>query len=415
MKKFLATIVTLVLLISCCLIAATPANAEEFQVNYDDFDIIDGVILEYLGEESTVYVPSVDIEGNPVTKIEPEAFKGNKNLSSVYICEGITEIGHGAFKGCVNLTEVSLPYSLEVLGKYDVFSGTSIASLVIPAKVKEINDTLVVGATGDSALNIEFTDLIISEGVEIIRSGALYFKGSELVIPESVYLIEGGAIAKWSSKAIDVYICNPSCSLGSIEKAQNLYLPNSQTLYTYEKEAPAAILWDTKDTVKIYAPKGSDKIEAAVEKWKTDGSYGADYKGGNYQYIGISEERIAEKMAVIKERGIYKPTKYQMGADAEAEEGSQENQGNDKNQGNNNNQSQNNTASNNNLLIVIIICGTLLIIIALVAVMFFTSLKSKKKKKRKKKVAAPKTEEESQAEQPEEIPPEGLTEGEESK
>ncbi len=402
MKKTIAMIITLVLLISCSLIAAIPSSAEELQINYDDFDIIDGVIIEYLGPGGAVIVPSVDKDGNEVTKIDASAFKGNKNLTAVYICEGITEIGHSAFRGCTNLTEVSLPYSLEVLGKYEVFAGTSIASLTVPAKVKELPDTLVTTATGENAPGIDFTDLIISDGVEVIRKGAIYLKGTEIIIPESVYLIEGGAF-KWSSKELNIYICNRDCTLGGFEGQDKIYLPNSTTRYDYEGDAPIALLWDSKEMVKIYAPREAEGIRQTVEKYKTDGSYGSAYKGGNYQFIGLSEERLAEMQAEIKEQGIYKATEYQMSTQGGLTTPDNSSNNANNNAANNNNQTGNNAVNNqgqdNTLLIVIIVCATLLIIVVLVIVVVMLNMKDKKKKKRKKKIAAPKPEVEQEAEQ----------------
>ena len=76
MKKLLASVITLLLLVSCCLIAAFPTSATD--INYDDFDIIDGVLLEYVGPGGDVVVPAVDEDGNPVTRIDTKAFRDFK-------------------------------------------------------------------------------------------------------------------------------------------------------------------------------------------------------------------------------------------------------------------------------------------------------------------------------------------------
>ena len=91
MKKILTSFIVLLLLVSCCLIAAFPTSASD--VNYDDWDIIDGVILEYLGTDPDVVVPAVDEDGNPITRIDSRAFLKNTNIQSVVISEGIETVG----------------------------------------------------------------------------------------------------------------------------------------------------------------------------------------------------------------------------------------------------------------------------------------------------------------------------------
>lgn len=83
MKKLLSSLVVLLLLVSCCLIAAFPTSASD--INYEDFDIIDGVLLEYVGPGGDVVVPAVDGDGNLVTRIDIKAFYGNTDVTSVVV------------------------------------------------------------------------------------------------------------------------------------------------------------------------------------------------------------------------------------------------------------------------------------------------------------------------------------------
>ena len=58
----------------------------------DDYQIPETVVIEGVSYQ--------------VTKIEPEAFKNNTELTKVTIPATVLEIGEGAFAGCTNLTEI---------------------------------------------------------------------------------------------------------------------------------------------------------------------------------------------------------------------------------------------------------------------------------------------------------------------
>ena len=118
MKKALIGVLVILILLLSCLFAAFPASASD--VNYDDFEIIDGVLIEYLGEGGDVVIPTEDADGNPVTWVDSRAFYGCTTLTSVVVPEGIEGFGNSVFEGCTNITEVTLPYSLGE-ASYNVF------------------------------------------------------------------------------------------------------------------------------------------------------------------------------------------------------------------------------------------------------------------------------------------------------
>lgn len=397
MKKILSIFTMLFLLVSCCLIAAFPTSAVD--VNYDDFDISDGMIIEYIGEGGDVVIPSVDADGNKITAIDKRAFFGNDTVTAVYICEGIEEIGDECFEGCIQLTEVSLPYSLKKLG-YSPFRRTSVSSLVIPGNVKVINNTLVtcVGVN-EGGLGFSFTDLVISPGVEEIKATALYFSGEEIIFPSSVYKISGVAMV-YLKKDISIYICNPNCEVGTLDKETQAYKPNTMEEYTYKGKAPIALVWESKATVKIYSSMSSP-IQQEVNSWKSE-------FGGSFAFIGLTDEKLAEKNAECESKGTVKPTKWVMNSDGSISGGDAtggENNNNNTSNVNNGDSANNNANTNkgNNqqisggtdnqlLLIVIIGCATILIIVVIIAVVLIVISKGKKKKKKKNKKAAAKLE-----------------------
>ena len=85
-------------------------------------------IKDYWGNKSVVEVPNL-YRGNQITVIGERAFRpkevdeeGNAidKLIHVIILEGIQKIKKGAFRGCKNLTDVTLPASVEAIAE-DVF------------------------------------------------------------------------------------------------------------------------------------------------------------------------------------------------------------------------------------------------------------------------------------------------------
>ena len=65
---------------------------------------------------SNISIPA-SYEGKAVTKILPNAFEGDLNLTSITIPSSITEIGAQAFQGCANLEALSIPASVTTIGE----------------------------------------------------------------------------------------------------------------------------------------------------------------------------------------------------------------------------------------------------------------------------------------------------------
>jgi len=74
-----------------------------------DFSIINGILLEYQGEDTNVIIP----EG--VTSIGGSAFERCTSLKSVTIPEGVRSIGDSAFNECSSLTSVTIPESMTLI------------------------------------------------------------------------------------------------------------------------------------------------------------------------------------------------------------------------------------------------------------------------------------------------------------
>lgn len=397
MKKLLASLVVMLLLVSCCLISAFPTSAVD--INYDDFWISeDGIIVEYLGAGGDVVVPSVDADGNPITGIDTRAFAMNADITSVVICEGIETIGSEAFEDCTNLLEVSLPYSLVECG-YSAFRSTGITQIVIPAQLKVV--------PGDF-ISFSCLEVVISEGVEEFATGSLKGKFTKLVFPESVYKIGSYVYGGLYShvKSCEIYIINPDCEITAVGKHPMVGALDEVNNVTVTDGVGPLVYRHPKATgeIKVYAEK-----ESSVEDYFNEYVKGKDV---NSRFIGKDADFFENYQKDCVDNGILKPTQNTMNApDGDDEPDTSEpgdedpgdedpdtsepsgssnknpNKNNNNNNKNNNTANQNDGGSNSNLLIIVLAAagGFILLIIIVVVVLVIVMGNKKKKKKKKKK------------------------------
>ena len=72
-------------------------------------------LIAYMGKETEVVIPTI-YEGIPVTMIGNSCFRGNDNITSVEISEGIATIDSLAFMECPSLEKVYIPDSVTSIG-----------------------------------------------------------------------------------------------------------------------------------------------------------------------------------------------------------------------------------------------------------------------------------------------------------
>ena len=68
----------------------------------NDFQISDGVLEKYNGNEKNVVIPET------VTKILDEAFKGCKTVEKIVMPSSVTSLGKGVFRDCSELKAITL-------------------------------------------------------------------------------------------------------------------------------------------------------------------------------------------------------------------------------------------------------------------------------------------------------------------
>ncbi len=92
-------------------IRKTASENLRFRV-FDDYTVVDDVIIMYSGKAGKVTVPA-SFPGVSIRRIGAGAFYGNKYLREVTVSDGIREVGKAAFSECIQLKNVDLANSAE--------------------------------------------------------------------------------------------------------------------------------------------------------------------------------------------------------------------------------------------------------------------------------------------------------------
>ena len=99
--------------------------------NDENFEIEDGVLIEYRGQGGDVVIP------NGVMKIGNYAFEDCVVIKSVTIPNSVTSIGERAFRGCDNLTSITIGNGVTSIGDR-AFDFCGFMSVTIPDSVTRI-------------------------------------------------------------------------------------------------------------------------------------------------------------------------------------------------------------------------------------------------------------------------------------
>lgn len=141
---------------------------------------LDGRVSRYTstGEDETVVVPQYYSANNgadasntaiKVTKIDPNAFKGNTNIKTVVLPLYVTEIPDGAFEGCTNLENV-IAYGVTKIGS-NAFKGcTKLKDFKLDNMVNSLGDNAFegVGSLKAQVANESVFDAVFNSGAKSI-------------------------------------------------------------------------------------------------------------------------------------------------------------------------------------------------------------------------------------------------------
>ncbi len=151
--------------------------------------LISAVAFGEYGQLKEINIPA------SVEYISERAFQ-NSNLQKITFAEGskLKYIGEDCFNSCTELTNITLPDSIEVIER-NAFSGcTALESINIPSKITVINEGLFIGCS-------KLKSISIPENVTKIKDLAFYNCSSltEITIPKGVTEIGSSAFSACSS------------------------------------------------------------------------------------------------------------------------------------------------------------------------------------------------------------------------
>lgn len=127
------------------------------------------------------------------TKIADYAFNNKRYIKSVYIPDGITDIGKSAFSGCVNLTAIEIPNSVTHIDDYAFYACNGLSSVKLPNNLSVISIGTFSGTAAER--------LSIPEGVTSIELDAFGNCGLmvDIDLPSTLQKIERGVFWSCSS------------------------------------------------------------------------------------------------------------------------------------------------------------------------------------------------------------------------
>lgn len=204
-------------------------------------------ITGYKSEEDRVMIPAV-ICGKPV-ELGANAFHYDRNVKSIEIEEGITEIGECAFCGCDQLTEIVIPESIRTIGRR-AFQYCRATKLSIPEEVTEIGEKAFERCE-------QITEFVLPKGISVIRECTFYncTHLQRIVIPENVRIIETRAF-HWCYRLEEAIVCEGVEKIGSEAFAWSRAL-KSITLPASVTEIGENAFQYCHENLTVRAPQGS--------------------------------------------------------------------------------------------------------------------------------------------------------------
>lgn len=133
-------------------IRTQPPESEEFEID-------NGLLLSYNGDDTDIYLPS-EIDGEDIVIIGGYVFRNDSTIESVSMSDDVEEIFAQAFQNCTNLKNIYLSSKITELNKW-LFEGcTRLTNVVLPENLM----TIKYRAFGDCILleKLEIPETVIS-------------------------------------------------------------------------------------------------------------------------------------------------------------------------------------------------------------------------------------------------------------
>ena len=187
-----------------------------------DFLIVDGVIEGYYGPGGNVVIPPRDADGNPIIAIA-DAFYDSTTITGIVIPDTVVEIA--SFRRCTALKKLVIPESVETMLLWPLAGCTNLTELTIPGtlEVAEGNSDLFdrYGESGDAAPE-KLTKVTISNSGTNLDVTKAFSRAENL----SEFAVMDGNI---TYNCVDGVLYNAAGT-------KLIKCPNAKTLYTFSND-----------------------------------------------------------------------------------------------------------------------------------------------------------------------------------
>jgi hypothetical protein len=188
-----------------------------------------------------IVIPNMYNDGTngnlPVLGIANNGFANATNITSVFIPDGMSNIGGGAFSGCTGLTSVTIPSTVKSIaaGAFQSCTNLSLTWYYHPYHGGFTFDT-----NNPPQHATKVTKIIFPTGITSITNNVFVgFTGLEnIVIPKTITSIGAYAFLNCSTLT-KIYYTGDAAQWAAVTKGTNA-LPQTATVYYYSATQPAA-------------------------------------------------------------------------------------------------------------------------------------------------------------------------------
>lgn len=259
-------------------ISARAYSAGELEYRIEGDDTV-SILRCRQDAQGAVAIPA-EIDGFPVTRLEPSAFDACTAVTEVTIPDSVTAIGAQAFRGCAALETVVLPDSVQSLGAYAFEDCAVLDAIELPDGVCALENGILDGCSGLRSLRF-------SEKTEQI--GAYFAQNctslTELTVPAAVTDIgdyafrgctgltdvtfEGGApaVGTDSFEADTVVLHYPSGAQGWTQPLWNGYQTQEESGLTGIVLSQTELSMDVGESVTLTASPVPENVPLTGLSW----------------------------------------------------------------------------------------------------------------------------------------------------
>ena len=199
-----------------------------------------------------------------VTEIGSSAFEDCSNLTSLTIPSGVTEIGSSAFKGCTGLTSLSLPSGVTEIGSSAFEDCRGLTSLSLPSGITKIGSSIFYGCSGLTSLTLPSS---------ITEIGSYAFGGcsglTSLTLPSGITEIDSDAFKGCTGlKDVNFYI-NGDFETYLKKNHPRIGVGCGIKYYLNDEEITSIVVPSSVTTLGMYAFQRCSNLLSVYVSWPT--------------------------------------------------------------------------------------------------------------------------------------------------